>query len=105
MAPSRSTHVRLARAAADLGEEQVDAEGRVLVLEVALDVVNGLLQHLRALTQAANDTDAAGVRDGRSEPRTFCDVHACVRTVSGGRAVLRSGVPVEASIREGWGRV
>ena len=31
------THVGLARAAADLGEEQVDAERRVLVDEVVLD--------------------------------------------------------------------
>ena len=40
MAPSRSTHVRLARAAADLREEQVDTEGRVLVDKVIFDCLD-----------------------------------------------------------------
>ena len=56
---SKRTHVGLPRASPDLGDEQVDAEGRVLVLQMALKLVDGFLQEFGALANASNDADAA----------------------------------------------
>ena len=66
----------LACAAADLWEEQVNAEWGVLVLEEALELCNLLSQHVWGVSNTANDTDTAGVGDGCGELRTGGDVHA-----------------------------
>jgi hypothetical protein len=66
----------LARASADLGEQQIDAEWRILVVEVALELGNLLTKHVWCVSDATEDTDAAGVCDGGSELGTSSHVHA-----------------------------
>ena len=71
------TYVRLPGIAANLRNQKIDAKRRVLVFEVFLDLVNGLLQHLRVLAKPSNDADAACVGDSGGQLRTSRDVHAC----------------------------
>ena len=51
------TYIRLPGIASDLWDKQVDAERRVLVLEVALELVDIVLQDLWALAHSANNTN------------------------------------------------
>jgi hypothetical protein len=59
-----------------LGKQQIDAKGRVLVVEVALELRNLLAKHVWCVSNATEDTDAAGVCDGSSELGTSSHVHA-----------------------------
>lgn len=63
-------------AAADLGEKQVNAKGRVLVVEVLLELGDLLLQHVRGVADATDDTETAGVGDSSGELGTSGNVHA-----------------------------
>ena len=58
MAIIQSAHVRLPRVATDLGNQQVNAEGRIGILQMALELVDVVLENLGALAHAANDADA-----------------------------------------------
>ena len=53
------TRVCLPRISPELGNQQIDAERSVRVLEMALQLVNVILEHLWALTDAANDANSA----------------------------------------------
>lgn len=66
----------LAGAATDLREEQVDTEGSVLVVQVALELGDLLAQHVGSVTNTANDTETAGVGDGSGQLGASGDVHA-----------------------------
>jgi len=68
--------VGLSCAAADLGKQEVNTEGRVLVLEKALELGNLLSQHVRSVSDTSDHTDTTGVGDGGGELRTSSDVHA-----------------------------
>jgi hypothetical protein len=66
----------LSRAAADLGEEQVNAERCALVVEVALQLGDLLAEHVRRITNATEHTQPSGVGHSGSELRACCYVHA-----------------------------
>lgn len=66
----------LARTAADLREQEVDAEWRVLVCQVALELGDLLSQHVRCVTNTADDTETAGVGDSSSKLGSSSHVHA-----------------------------
>lgn len=66
----------LTGAATDLGEKQVDTERSVLVVEVRLELLNLLLEHLGGVADTANDTQTAGVGDGGGKLGAGSDVHA-----------------------------
>jgi hypothetical protein len=62
--------------AANLGQQQVNTEGCVLVVQEALEFSNLLPQHVWRVADAANDTETASVGNGSGELRTGRDVHA-----------------------------
>lgn len=66
----------LASTAAYLGEQQIDAEGGVLIVEVALELRDLIAEHLRGVANATDDTETTGIGDGGSELGTSGDVHA-----------------------------
>ena len=66
----------LASATANLGKKQVNTERGVLVVEEALELGNLLAQHIRGVSDTANNTKTTSVRDGGSELGTSGDVHA-----------------------------
>lgn len=66
----------LAGAATDLGEEQVDTERSVLIVEVALELVNLIAKHLGGVADTTDDTETTGVGDGGSQLGSSGDVHA-----------------------------
>lgn len=66
----------LAGAATDLGKQEINAERRVLVGQVALELRDLLSEHVRCVTDATDDTEAAGVGDSSSELGTSSHVHA-----------------------------
>jgi len=68
--------VRLAGASTDLREQKVDTEWRVLVVQVALELSELLLEHLWGVTDASNHTNTTSVGHGGSELRSSSDVHA-----------------------------
>ncbi len=57
------TYIGLACIPAHLGDEQVDAERRVRVFEMALEFVDVVLEHLRALRDTSNDTNPSCIQD------------------------------------------
>jgi hypothetical protein len=63
------------RVAADLRQQQINAEGRVLVMQVALELRNLLAQHVRGVADAANDTETSGIGDGRGKLGACGNVH------------------------------
>jgi hypothetical protein len=67
----------LASIAANLGKQQVDAKGGVLVGKVALELCDLLAQHVRSVSETANDTETASVGDSSGELGTGGNVHAC----------------------------
>ena len=90
-----SAHIGLPRRSSYLRQQQIYAERRVLVFEMALEILDRPLEELRTLADTANDTDTAyggmlrvdrtrntsfvltGVcYDGR-EFGTSSDIHAC----------------------------
>lgn len=68
--------VGLASAAADLGKEQINTEGSVLVIEEALELSDLLAQHVRSVSDTTNDTETTSVGDSGSELRAGGNVHA-----------------------------
>jgi hypothetical protein len=66
----------LAGAAADLGEEEIDTEGGVLVVEVGLELADLVAEHVGGVVDATEDTHATGVGDGGGQLRASGDVHA-----------------------------
>lgn len=60
----------------DLGEEQVNTEGSVLVVEEALELGDLLLEHLGGVADTADNTETASVGDGSGELGAGSDVHA-----------------------------
>lgn len=62
--------------ATNLGDKQVNTKGSVLVVEVALELGNLLLEHLWGVSDTADDAHAAGVGDGSRQLGTGGDVHA-----------------------------
>lgn len=69
--------VGLAGVAADLGQQQVDAKRRGLVVQIRLELGNLVAQHVGRVVDAANDAQAAGIGDGSGELGTGSHVHAC----------------------------
>eukprot|EP00408_Alexandrium_pacificum_P047664 CAMPEP_0171258516 /NCGR_PEP_ID=MMETSP0790-20130122/54428_1 /TAXON_ID=2925 /ORGANISM="Alexandrium catenella, Strain OF101" /LENGTH=462 /DNA_ID=CAMNT_0011726713 /DNA_START=252 /DNA_END=1638 /DNA_ORIENTATION=+ len=69
--------ISLAGALANLGQQQIDAEGGVLVLQASLQLVNVGLQHLWCVANAADDAEAPVVRHGRGELWACGNVHPC----------------------------
>ena len=66
----------LAGVAADLGEEEIDTEGGVLVVEVGLELADLVAEHVGGVANATEDTHATGVCDGGRELGPSSDVHA-----------------------------
>lgn len=66
----------LASAATDLGKEQVNTKGRVLVVEVALELGDLVLEHVGGVADATDDAEAASVGDGSGQLGAGGDVHA-----------------------------
>lgn len=66
----------LAGTAADLGEEEIDAERSVLVREMRLELVDLVAKHVGGVVDATKDTHAAGVGDSRGQLGASSDVHA-----------------------------
>lgn len=65
----------LSRAATDLGEEQIDTEGRTLVVKEALQLGDLLAEHVWGVANATEHTKTSGVGDSGSELRACCYVH------------------------------
>lgn len=42
----------------DLGKEEIDTEGRILVLEVSLELLDVLLEHLGGVSYSSNDSQS-----------------------------------------------
>jgi hypothetical protein len=62
--------------AANLRNQEIDAERSVLVVEEALEFRNLFSEHVWGVAHATDHTDATGVGDGCCELRTGSDVHA-----------------------------
>ena len=62
-------------ATTNLGEQKVDAEWCILVIQVALELSNLLSQHVRCVTDTTDDTKTSGVGNSSSELRTSGHVH------------------------------
>ena len=65
----------LASAATDLGEQQIDTERSVRVIEVLLELRNLLAEHVGSVTDTTNDTETSSVGDGSSQLGAGGDVH------------------------------
>ncbi len=63
-------------ASPDLREQEINAERRCLVVQEALKLCDLLLQHLRRITNTANNAQTTGVRHRRRKLRAGRDVHA-----------------------------
>lgn len=72
----RSCLLGLPGAAADLGNEEINAERGVLVVQEALELRDLFAEHVWSVTNAADHADAAGVRDSRCQLGAGGDVHA-----------------------------
>jgi hypothetical protein len=67
----------LAGASANLGKQKIHAKGCILVVEVALQLRNLLAKHVRCVSDATEDTDAAGVGHSGCQLGASGHVHAC----------------------------
>lgn len=65
----------LASTAANLGEEQVDTEGSVLIIQVALQLGDLLPEHIRSVTNTTDNTQTTGVGDRSRQLRASGHVH------------------------------
>jgi hypothetical protein len=63
--------------AADLGKEEIDAEGCVLVDEVRLELTDLIPEHVGGVADAAENAHTASVGDGRCQLGAGGDVHTC----------------------------
>ena len=66
----------LAGVATNLGKEEIDTEGSVLVGKMLLELGNLLTEHVGGIANTTDDTETAGVGDGGSKLRTSGDGHA-----------------------------
>ncbi|KAI3485919.1 hypothetical protein L1887_50573 [Cichorium endivia] len=66
--------VGLSCATADLGQEKIDAEGSVLVGQVALELVHLLAEEFGGIADSSDDTDTTRIADGGSELGAGSDV-------------------------------
>ena len=66
----------LARATSDLGEEQVDTEGRVLVVKVSLQLCDLFTEHVWRVSDTADDTETTSICDSGRELWSSSHVHA-----------------------------
>jgi hypothetical protein len=60
-----------------LRKQQINTERSVLVLQVALELGNLLTEHVRSVSDTADDTETASVGDCRSQLRPSSHVHSC----------------------------
>lgn len=88
----------LAGAAADLGQQQVNAEGGVLVVEEALELGDLVAQHVGGVADAADDAETAAVSNAGGQLGPGSHVHAGeqdgvldLEQISDGRADLLCG--------------
>lgn len=72
----RKNVLGLARTSANLGKQQINTERSVLVVEVALELGNLLLEHVGGVTDTANDAETASVGDGGGQLGAGGNVHA-----------------------------
>lgn len=61
--------------ATDLGEEEVDTEGGILILQVALQLSDLFAEHIRSITNTTDDTQTTGIGDRSSQLRASGHVH------------------------------
>jgi len=66
----------LPRTSADLGKQEIHAKGSFLVVEVALQLRDLLAKHVGSISNAAEDTDSAGVCYGGCQLRAGGHVHS-----------------------------
>jgi hypothetical protein len=66
----------LAGTAADLGKEEVDTEGGVLVGQIALELGDLFAKHVRGVANATDHTETTGVGDSGRQLGARCHVHA-----------------------------
>jgi hypothetical protein len=66
----------LSGVASNLGQQQINAKGGVLVLQVLLHVFDLVPQHVGRVAHATNDTETTSVRDGGSKLGAGGNVHA-----------------------------
>lgn len=62
--------------AADLGKQQVNTERRILVRQMALQLLDLIPEHVGGIVDPSKDTETAGICDGSSELGASGDVHA-----------------------------
>jgi len=68
--------VGLAGIAANLGKEEIDTEGSVLVDKMRLELLNLLAEHVGGVADTTEDTETTGVGDSGSKVGTGSHVHA-----------------------------
>lgn len=66
----------LSRVSANLRQKQVNTERRVLIVQKALEFGNLVLEHLRGVTNATNNTETTSVRDSGSQLGASSHVHS-----------------------------
>ena len=86
-------------AAADLWDQQVNAEGGVLVVQEAFELGYLFPEHIWCVAHPSNDTQSTGIGDRCSELGASCYIHACeedgmvdLEEVREGRAELFYGL-------------
>ena len=66
----------LASTSSHLWEQKVNAERRVLIVKVALELLDLVAEHLGGITDTTNDTQTAGVGDSSGKLGASGNVHA-----------------------------
>lgn len=67
--------VGLPSATADLGKQEINTEGGVLVVQVALQFADLFTEHIRGIPNTTNNTETTRVGDSGSQLRASGDVH------------------------------
>jgi hypothetical protein len=65
----------LASTATNLGKEQVDTEGSVLIIQEALQLGDLLTEHIRSITNTTDNTQTTGIGDSSRQLRASGHVH------------------------------
>lgn len=65
----------LAGASTDLGEQQINTKGSVLVIQEALELCNLLTEHVGGVSDTSNDSQTTGVGDRSGQLRAGGHVH------------------------------
>lgn len=66
----------LAGASSDLREQKINAKRSVLVVQVALELLHLVSEHVRGISDTANHTQSTSVGDSRGKPGAGGNVHA-----------------------------